>query len=307
MSDATALHAPPAPALAGGEAVARFESLRAELVRRRRATTLGYGALLLACLLVAGWVNEVYPRTLAAGLPRIGEYFALMTPKLELAHLFAGPKVEGSIAFWFYRLDEWAWLLFLTAQMAALGTLAGSLGAFLFCFPAARNLAPRPWVGMAARRFLELCRTVPEIVFALIFVWAFGVGPLAGILAIAIHTVGALGKLFAEVVENADMKPLEGVLASGGGWAETVRFAVLPQVAPNFASYAILRFEINVRGASVIGFVGAGGIGQELYHVISFNYYEEVSAIVLLIILAVAAIDLASEHLRHRLIGVARV
>jgi phosphonate transport system permease protein len=140
-------------------------------------------------------------------------------------------------------------------------------------------------------------------VFALIFVWAFGVGALAGILAIALHTTGALGKLFAEAMENAAMGPWEGVRAAGGSWAQACRFAVLPQVLPNLLSYALLRFEINLRSASVIGFVGAGGIGEELYKVIAFNYYEEISAIVLLIILAVAAIDMLSERLRHRAIG----
>jgi phosphonate transport system permease protein len=105
------------------------------------------------------------------------------------------------------------------------------------------------------------------------------------------------------VVENADPMPVEGVRAAGGNWFHRMRFGVLPQVAPNFLSYALLRFEVNVRGASVIGFVGAGGIGEELYHVISFNYYEEVSAIVVLIILSVAAIDMVSERLRHGLMA----
>jgi phosphonate transport system permease protein len=162
-------------------------------------------------------------------------------------------------------------------------------------------VAPNAWVGAAVRRFLEACRTVPELVYALIFVWAFGVGPLAGILAIAIHTVGALGKLFAEVIENADLGAVDGVKCAGGGWMQQMRFGLLPQVAPNLLSYAILRFEINVRGASVIGFVGAGGIGQELYAVIAQNYYEEISAIVVLIILTVTLIDLVSERLRRRL------
>jgi len=148
-----------------------------------------------------------------------------------------------------------------------------------------------------------LFRTVPDIVYALILVWTFGVGPLAGILAIALHTVGALGKLFAEVVENADSGPWDAMRAVGANWVKSVRFAILPQVMPNFLSYVLLRFEINVRGATVIGFVGAGGIGQELYSVISFNYYQEIGAIIVLIILTVSLIDLTSEWLRTRAIG----
>lgn len=275
--------------------------------RSRRTATAGYGLVFLACLLAAAWMSEVRPGTLAAGLPRIGEYFWLILPTLSAEHLFAGPKTEGSLAFWMYRLDAWAWLMFETSQMAALATLMGGAAAFILCFPASRTLMPgAPIASIVVRRTLELFRSVPDLVYALILVWAFGVGPLAGILAIALHTTGALGKLFAEAVDNADLRPLDGVRASGGTWLHGVRFAIVPQVLPNVLSYALLRFEINLRGASVIGFVGAGGIGQELYTVISFNYYEEVSAIVLLIILSVSAIDLVSERLRHALIGAER-
>jgi phosphonate transport system permease protein len=112
-----------------------------------------------------------------------------------------------------------------------------------------------------------------------------------------------LGKLFAEVVENIDMKPVEGVIATGGSWVHKVRFAVLPQVASNFASYALLRFEINVRGAAVLGFVGAGGIGQTLLEVIRKFYYADVSALLVLIIATVMLIDTFTEKIRHRLLG----
>jgi phosphonate transport system permease protein len=202
-----------------------------------------------------------------------------------------------------YRLDSWLWLLFETSQMAALATLAGACGAILLCFPAAANLAPNRVVYRTFRRLLELFRSVPDLVYALILVWTFGVGPLAGILAIALHTTGALGKLFAEVVENADMRAWDGVRSAGGTWVQCVRYAILPQVMPNFLSYVLLRFEMNVRGATVIGFVGAGGIGQELYTIISFNYYQEISAVIVLIVLSVSLIDLLSERLRSIAIG----
>jgi phosphonate transport system permease protein len=273
---------------------------------RRRARLiggLGGGAALFAALLLSAWVSEVYPSSLIAGAPRIGEYFGKLLPDLRAPVLFAGTQVQGSFAYWMYRLDSWLWLLFETSQMAALATLGGAVVATLLCFPAAANLAPNSAVHFTFRRVLELFRSVPDIVYALILVWTFGVGPLAGILAIALHTVGALGKLFAEVVENADMRPWEAVRAAGGTWAHGVRFAILPQVMPNFLSYVLLRFEINVRGATVIGFVGAGGIGQELYTVISFNYYQEIGAIIVLIILAVSVIDLTSEKLRTLAIG----
>lgn len=263
---------------------------------------LGLTAL-LAALLAAAWMSEVRPATLASGLPRIGEYFARILPTLRWPVLLADSQTEGSLAAWFYRLDSWSWLLFETANMAALATLLGAGAALLLAFPAARNLGAGMLAFQCARRSLEAMRTVPEIVVALILVWAFGVGPLAGILAIACHTAGALGKLFAEAIENTPRLAWDGVRAAGGTWPQACRFAILPQVAPNLLSYALLRFEINLRSASVIGFVGGGGIGEELYTVIAQNYYEEISAIVVLILLAVACIDLLSEALRHRIIG----
>jgi phosphonate transport system permease protein len=260
------------PAVGKGEAA--YQAAR----RQRRSATLVALAVLAACLLASAWVSEAHPATLLAGLPRIGEYLWRILPSLRWDALLAGADTEGSLAFWFYS------------------------AALLLAFPAARNLSSGvPY--QLARRFCEAMRTVPEIVFALILVWAFGVGALAGILAITLHTAGALGKLFAEAIENADMRPWDAARAAGASWPECCRFAILPQALPNILSYALLRFETNIRSASVIGFVGAGGIGEELYKVISFNYYEEISAIILLVILAVAAVDLLSERLRHRAIG----
>jgi phosphonate transport system permease protein len=286
--------------------VANARTLENAFQRRRRArfvAGLGGGAMLCAALVVSAWVSEVYPSSLVAGVPRIGEYLAKLLPDLRLPVVFSGTDAQGSLAYWMYRLDSWLWLLFETSQMAALATLAGAGVGTLLCFAAAANLVPNHAVHFSFRRILELFRSIPDIVYALILVWTFGVGPLAGILAIALHTVGALGKLFAEVVENADMRQWEAVRAAGGTWTHAVRFAILPQVLPNFLSYVLLRFEINVRGATVIGFVGAGGIGQELYSVISFNYYQEIGAIIVLIIVAVSLIDLTSERLRTAAIG----
>src|SRR6202040_1338037 len=140
-------------------------------------------------------------------------------------------------------------------------------------------------------------------VFALIFVAAFGLGALPGVLAMTLHTSGALGKLFTEVVENIDMGPVEGVAQAGGSWLAQVRFAVTPQVLSNLVSYTLLRFEVNVRGATVIGFVGAGGIGQDLITAIRKFYYSDVSAMLLMIIAGVMVIDMLPPRLRHRLLS----
>ena len=262
----------------------------------RRRTLIGLAVLVLL-LLLASYAAEVRPLVLAGNIGKFTAYLYQILPVLRPAHL--GPD----LAEWYWALPKWLSLLGETLLMAYLGTLLGALCGFALCFVAAGNLVKSAAIRFGAKRFLEICRTVPEIVFALIFVIAFGLGPMVGVLALAIHTTGALGKLFSEVVENIDMKPVEGLTGTGAGWVETVRFAVLPQVLSNFASYALLRFEINVRGAGVMGFVGAGGIGQELLIAIRNFYYSDVSAILLLIVLTVFAIDVGTEKLRHHLIG----
>jgi phosphonate transport system permease protein len=254
------------------------------------------GLILLACAVAtASVVGEVNFDKFSDNLWRFPNYFYNTLPKLSVATLGA------DLAEWFWGIKRWLRLLWETLTIAYLGTIAGAAGAFLLCFLASANLGLSSTTVFVTRRILEFCRTVPEIVFALLFVVAFGLGPLPGLLAITIHTVGALGKLFAEMVENIDLKPFEGVTASGSTWPQAVRFGVVPQVLPGFASVALLRFEINVRGAAVMGFVGAGGIGQDLVEAIRKFYYTDVSAILLLVILTVMLIDFGTERLRHRL------
>jgi phosphonate transport system permease protein len=284
------------PTLPEAQTATLLRAYRSQMAERRRMTLIG-GGLLLALILLAGWVAEADLAKLLANLHRFTDYFH------RLAFLDDGRMVLRDVGEWFWGLGRWLNRLWDTLLIAYLGTLLGAIGAFFLCFAASANLTPHKVRRFSARRFLEFCRTVPEIVFALIFVVAFGLGPVPGVLAIFIHTVGALGKLFAEVVENIDMKPVEGAIASGATRWQAIRYAVVPQVLPNFASYALLRFEINVRGASVMGFVGAGGIGQDLIEAIRKFYYSDVSAILLLIIAAVMVIDLATGRLRHHLIS----
>lgn len=269
----------------------------ASAVAQKRRTMLLGTVILLGCVLLSAWVGEVRPGVFVDNLGKFTSYF------VRIAHLEDGRLVLADMGEWFWGLGKWLRLMGETLLIAYLGTVLGAFGAVLLCFDSARNMARSGWSRFLARRLLEFCRTVPELVFALIFVVAWGLGPLPGILALAIHSMGALGKLFSEVVENIDMKPVDGVVASGGNWVQVVRFAVLPQVLSNFASYGLLRFEINVRGASVMGFVGAGGIGQDLIESIRKFYYSDVSAILVLIIVTVALIDLATEKLRHALLG----
>jgi phosphonate transport system permease protein len=263
---------------------------------KRLRTGIGF-ALLFVAIGAAGVSGEVDPAKFVANIHRFPNYILSLVPTLTWANL------AGDLAEWFWDLKSWTRLLLDTLLIAYLGTLLGFIGGFVLCFSAAANLEKRGLVRIAARRLLEFCRTVPEIVFALLFVVAFGLGAMPGVLALAIHTMGALGKLFSEVVENIDMKPVEGVTAAGAHRFAILRFAVLPQVMSNFVSYTLLRFEINVRSAAVMGFVGAGGIGADLMVAIRKFFYSDVSAILVLIIVTVMVIDLLTERLRHALIG----
>jgi phosphonate transport system permease protein len=263
---------------------------------KRRNVLIGT-ALLVVCIAASVVTAEVDVVKFWANIGRFTNYL------VRLLYLDTGKPVWTDIAEWYWGFWKWLAKIGETLVIAYLGTVLGGIGAFVLCFVSARNLVNNRVVLFACRRFLEFCRTVPELVFALTFVVAFGLGPLPGVLALAIHTWGALGKQFSEVVENIDMKPFEGVTATGATWTEAVRFAALPQVLSNFASYGLMRFEINVRSAAIMGFVGAGGIGQDLLEAIRKFYYSDVSAMLLMIIATVIIIDLTTERVRHALLG----
>jgi phosphonate transport system permease protein len=266
-------------------------------VRSRRWHSLMIAICVIAAIALSSVSAEVSPARLFDNIGRFTSYIG------RLFHLESGAPVWSDPAEWYWGLSRWLRLLGETLLMAYVGTLLGAAGAVVLCFLAAANVAPSRWLRAVVRRFCELCRTVPELVFALMFVLAFGLGPMAGVLAVAIHTLGALGKLFAEVVENIDMKPVEGVSSTGAAWQVAMRFGALPQTLSNFVSYALLRFEINVRSAAVMGFVGAGGIGQDLIEAIRKFYYSDVSAILVMILITVAVIDTLTARVRHYLIG----
>ena len=266
------------------------------LSSKNRMTWMGLFILIL--LLASSFVgSEVDVHKFIRNIWRFPNYFYEITPKLSIQNFF------GDIAEWFWGINKWLRQLGETLLIAYVGTITGAIIAFCLSFLSSRNMAISKWSQIFSRRLLEFLRTVPEIVFALIFVVSFGLGPLPGVLALTFHTAGALGKLFSEIVENIDAKPVEGVRASGGSWFHQVRYGAVPQVISNFTSYSLLRFEINVRGAAVMGFVGAGGIGQTLIEYIRKFYYSDVSAVLILIIVTVMVIDTVTEKIRHAFIG----
>ena len=292
-------------------AISAFEIAYAAERRKSRRVVLISTLIFAVCFFITASISGFFDLTevslpngdrverwkLLAGLPRLGEYLYKTLPAL------AWETLGADLANWFWRWKVWLQLLIETVLIAFLATLFGVIGAFILSFPAARNLSPNSTILWITRRYLEIARTVPEIVWALIFVFCFGVGPMAGVLAIGLHATGALGKLYSEANENIDMRPVESVKAAGGNWAQQIRFGVVPQVIPNIISYTLLRFEINVRASSIIGYVGAGGLGQEIRTAMALQEYTDLSALFLIILVTVVAIDFASERFRHRIIG----
>ena len=278
-------------------AAARFEAEYAEYRRKKKAYAFLFGAAFVACVVGAAVTAKFDVVTLLQGLPRTTEFLGKLVPPIGMG-TFAADMKE-----WYWDLGKWLDSLLNTLLMAYLATVLGTvIGGFLSFF-AARNLARNYAVYWVMRRVLEIARTVPDIVWALLFIIAFGIGPLAGILAITVHTIGAQGKLFAEVNENISMLPIDGVRAAGGVWLEEIRFAVLPQVIPNYMSYTFWRLELNVRSATIVGFVGAGGIGHELFTSIQLLYFSDAGAILLIVVATIMAIDILSERFRHSAIG----
>lgn len=290
-----------------------------EMTKRKRLYSAG--GLLVLVLAMGGsiwFANETNSGKFFDRLPYFFDFFIDMKPRDWLEPwraLFdlASPYDNGSLKYnypdgrvyltstlyapeYFYKMLE-------TLNIAILSTLIGFSFAFVFCFAAAQNLAISPWLRFAVRRLMEVLRAFPEIVLAGFFLAVFSLGPIPAIIAVSIHTVGSLGKMFFEVVENADMRPDEGLRAVGGNWVERVWFGIVPQVMPNFMSYFLLRLEINVRASTILGAVGAGGIGEQLRLSISRGHEAKTIAIIFLLFCTIVAVDQFSAWLRKRLVG----
>lgn len=191
-----------------------------------------------------------------------------------------------------------------TLNIAAVATLIGALMAMSLSLLATRGLARWPRLIPVFRRTMDGLRAIPEIVIALVLIYILGGGPVPAVIAIALHTGGALGKLFSEVAENADLKPIEGLQSVGANWSQRMWLGVIPQVAPNWLSYALLRFEINVRASAILGFVGEGGIGHDLKLAMQWGQgrYDEVVAIFALLFVTIVVIDQISDRYREKLV-----
>jgi phosphonate transport system permease protein len=218
-------------------------------------------------------------------------------------------KDAGNMATYardFFPPDFHDWRIYLhemvvTLHIAIWGTVLAIIAAVPLGLMSANNVAPI-WLYQPVRRFMDACRATNEMVFAMLFIVAVGLGPFAGVLALFIHTTGTLGKLFSEAVEAIDPRPVEGIRATGAHKLAELAYGVIPQVLPLWLSYSLYRFESNVRSASVVGMVGAGGIGVILYEVIRGFQYAQTCAVLLMLIVCVSLIDVLSAWLRNRFI-----
>jgi phosphonate transport system permease protein len=242
-------------------------------------TTLGWAALLM--LLIWSWEGaDMRPLALIQDSGNMAVFLTEFFP----------PNFHD----WRIYLHE----MVITVHIAVWGTVLAILCAIPCGLASAANLAPK-WVYQPVRRIMDACRAINEMVFAMLFIVAVGLGPFAGVLALWVHTTGVLAKLFAEAVEAIDPRPVEGVRATGAHPLEEILYGVIPQVLPLWISYSLYRFESNVRSASVVGMVGAGGIGVILHEVIRGFDYAETSAVLIMIIVCVTLIDLLSARIRQ--------
>jgi phosphonate transport system permease protein len=231
----------------------------------------------------AAWGTGFSVMALLSGASNMAEFLGGMFP----------PNVDAAGPAWFSLVE--------TIQIAFLGSLIGLVLAFIPSFLAARNITPA-WLTIPFRSLLTIIRTIPIIVWALLFVAAVGLGPFPGILATAMYTVGFVGKLFYEAIEAVDRSQVEAVQSTGASKMSVWRYGVLPQVAPHFVGYALYIFEYNVRAATVLGIVGAGGIGFYLLHYMRSFQYDMAATVILITLPAVLLIDAGSMYLRRKIL-----
>jgi len=253
---------------------------------RRRALVWGGRGLAIAYLVLSMWFFE------------FGKLFSASDRAWRLVSSFF---VWRDMASWQYRQIYVG--IAQTLAMAFLGTFLASVGALFAGFLGARNTMPSHIVRHAVRRVFDVLRGVDQLVWALVFVRAVGLGPLAGVLAILISDLGTLGKLYAEAIENVDRRQVEGVRSTGAGPIKVVRYGYLPQVLPVFLSQSLYFFESATRSATILGIVGAGGIGMILIERFRATLYDQVAFVVLNVLLCVFAIDWLSRKIRERYIG----
>ncbi|PZU83567.1 MAG: phosphonate ABC transporter, permease protein PhnE [Shinella sp.] len=302
----------------GPAASLMVQHYRQQLRTRRVYTAISIVVFLAVLIASLKFANDANAGKFFERLPYFFDFIRSFVPDSPMEIVRAmfdlpSPYADGSLKYNYtadrhYITDtlyipNFIYQLVITINIALVSTIIGATLAFLLCFFASTNLVGAGATRFVVRRIMEVMRAFPEIVIAGLLTAILSIGPIAAIIAITVHTVGALGKLFFEVVENSDMKPDEGLRAAGANWVERVRFAIVPQVLPNFVSYTLLRAEINVRASTIIGAVGGGGIGEVFRLAIGRDHAAKTYAIIILLLVSIIIIDQFSAWLRRRLIG----
>jgi len=273
---------------------------------------IGTAAVLVLVYLwgVAG--TNASPGTLIGGIPNIWDFVTRMfppafdteqevlkTPAIDLV-FFTVPRVGfESVTF---AMPTILFAIIETVQMAIIGTSLAIVISIPFALLAARNISPHPWVYQVSRMLLNWNRAIPDIIFALIFVAAVGLGPFGGVLALAIGSIGFMGKVYAEAIEAIDPQQVKAIQATGANRVQTIFYAVFPQAMPMVTSYSLLLFESNVRSATILGLVGAGGVGFTITKYMSLFQYDKLLGALIFIVLMVTIVDRVSAWLRGKLI-----
>jgi phosphonate transport system permease protein len=291
---------------------------RSQVFTRRVYSAIGVVLVLVALGAAMNYANAANSGKFFERLPYLFDFLKNFVPNdpFEIVRAMfdiESPYYDGSLKYDYtadrhyltdsFYIPHFIYQLIITVNIAIVSTIIGGSVAFVLCFFAATNLVGAGAVRWVVRRIMEVLRAFPEIVIAGLLTAVLSIGPIAAIAAVSLHTIGALGKLFFEVVENVDMKPEEGLRSVGASWLERVRFAIVPQVLPNFVSYTLLRLEVNVRASTIIGAVGGGGIGEVFRLSIGRDHAAKTYAIVILLLVTVIGIDQFSGWLRRRLVG----
>ncbi|MFY0596273.1 MAG: phosphonate ABC transporter, permease protein PhnE [Cognatishimia sp.] len=278
----------------GQLSVGQIQSSYMAQIQRKRLYS-GLTMLVFLLLMISGF-NTAAARNGGSFWGGLDNFFDYPSDVIREA-IEKAAEIPGHLVTFFPALVE-------TVNIAAVSTLVGAIAGIFLSLLSTRGLARWPRLIPVFRRLADTMRAIPEIVVALILIFVLGGGPVPAMIAIAFHTTGALGKLFSEVNENADLKPVDGLSSVGATWMQKMLLGVVPQVAPNWLSYALLRFEINIRASAILGFVGAGGLGYELKTAIQWGQgkYDDAAAMFILLILTIIFVDQLSSFYRDRLV-----
>lgn len=286
----------------------QFEQYYQQVRRKQKTDALMWSGMFMLLYLLSGHFAEFSLRQIINNAPSLFDYIYDTIPDLSWQNLFAGRDeaghaVPGSLIYWGYRLHIQIPLLWETINVAMAATLVSSAIAIVLAFLCASNGYAPASVRVGVRSFVAFLRTMPELAWAVMFVMAFGVGTFPGFVALTLHSIGSLTKLFYESIETISDKPVRGLTSCGSSPIQRIRFAFWPQVKPTVLSFVFLRFEVNFRSSTILGLVGAGGIGQELMTNISLGRNDQVSITLMLIIIVVGIIDSLSGVLRRKVIS----